>query len=146
MGARGLQQRVGAGDVGAHEGGGVVYGAVHVRLGGEVHDGVGAVGGEDLAHRPGVGLHLCPALRGHVQPADQVGHAARPRLEAVGIGARQPQHPHHHILNLFLGRLTLPDHGLFDLQGGVFVYRQAAHHQGRHRRCSQPSRTYRSPR
>ena len=53
MAAHGLQQGEGAHQVGLNEGRGVEEGVVVVRLGGKVHDRVGA--GDDTIHEVGVG-------------------------------------------------------------------------------------------
>ncbi len=80
LGARGLEQRVDAHDAGVQEGGRLEDGAVDVRFGGEVDDGV-VLGGE-LPHERlvgDVGLDEAVALAGGgvVGEAVQVGRVAR---------------------------------------------------------------------
>jgi len=53
--AGGFEQDESAGNVGVDEVARPVDRAVHMGLGGEMHDEVGLVGGEELAHRRGIG-------------------------------------------------------------------------------------------
>ena len=49
--------------------------------------------------------------RGQTLIAQGVGQGDGQPVGGIGLRrARQPQHPHHHILNLLLGRLALPDY------------------------------------
>jgi len=93
-----VEQHLGAGDVGAHEGGGVDDAAVDVALGGEVHDHVGAVLGEHRVHR---------GRFGDVRPHERVALVlldVGQVLEVAGVGqcvdvddlvvAAEQQHAH----------------------------------------------------
>jgi hypothetical protein len=51
----------------------------------------------------------------------RMANRAGQRIGGIGGGcAGQIQQPDDHVLDLILGRLALPDYGLFDLQSGVF--------------------------
>ena len=99
VGARRLEQRVGAGDVGVDEGGRAVDRAVDVALGGEVHHRVGLVRGEDRGRAPR-GRGCRPARRrSGCSPATlvEVGEVRRvgQRVEVddlVAVGDRLPHH------------------------------------------------------
>ena len=56
---------------------------------------------------------------------------------------RQPEQPAYHFLYLLLARMAIADHGLLDLQGGIFRHRQSADHgraDGRTARLAQQQR------
>ena len=98
VGAGGLQQRVGAFDVGAHEGAGAVDGAVDMALGGEVHDGARAVLGQQAVDQGAVAdvaMHedvACVAAQA-LEVAQVAGVGERIEVEhglAAGLGAGQP--------------------------------------------------------
>ena len=70
--ARRLQQHAGAHHVGLDEVRRAVDGAVHVGLGGQVHDGIGAVLPEHPLHLPGIAdVHLLETVAGVIHEAGQ---------------------------------------------------------------------------
>ena len=58
-----------------------------------------------------------------------VTNRARQCVSGIGLRRRwQGQQSFDHLLDLFLFRVAIADHGLFNLQGGVFEYRKLLRH------------------
>ena len=93
MAAGGLEQAVGALDVGADEGGGVGDGVVVVGLGGEMDDGVGARDeAVDELRIADVAHHELGSGIGEVLAAPRVGERIEHGHAHAGLLALQPMH------------------------------------------------------
>ena len=74
VGAGGLKHRVGADDIGFHEGGGAVDGTVDMAFGGQMHDRVGPVPVKDRIHRRAVAdIGLLERIAGGVRDLGHIG-------------------------------------------------------------------------
>ena len=66
-----------------------------------------------------------------------MGDGARQRIGGIRAGgARQGEKAAYHVLNLRFVGVTIPDHGLFDLQGGVFGHFNTTGNQCADRRAA----------
>ena len=78
IGARGLQQHIGAGDVRLDKGGGAVDGAVHMAFGRQMHDRVGLVRRQNAVHlRPVADIGLLKGIERVVRDHRHVIEAGR---------------------------------------------------------------------
>ena len=98
IGARGLEQVTGAGDIGVDTGGRAVNRAVHMRFGGQMHDRIGAVGDEHPVERGAVAdiglLKMIARAFGDVGDVLKTGRVGQ-RVEIDYVVATRHGEAHH---------------------------------------------------
>ena len=102
MAACGLEQGVGAGDVGLDEAARPVDGPIHMAFGGQMHDRIGAMVSQDAVHRGAVAnISLFKGIKRAVRHGGQI-------IEAGGIGQLVDVH------DMMPARHRQPHHGRAD--------------------------------